>query len=132
MDERDFNEKMKEINLKLKNNPDLIDQINDHIFKIEEILETAVQVNILFFENFHEHIEEVNDSLFIEEKNLDDTITLKKFLDALNVKDEEMDYKILFDPIYLKKGLNEISNVLITNVADKLIIVPKAKENEKE
>ena len=130
MDEERINQKMNEIDKKLKNNPKLIEVINNHIFSIEEILETNIQVNILFFDDYNEHINEMNNSLFIEEKNYNDTITLEEFLGFFY--DEEKNLKVLFDPIYLKKGLNEIKNLLITTVEDKIIIVPKTNKNEEK
>ena len=130
MDEERINQKMNEIDRKLKNNPKLIEVINNHIFSIEEILETNIQVNILFFDDYNEHINEMNNSLFIEEKNYNDTITLEEFIGFFN--DEEKNMKVLFDPIYLKKGLNEIKNLLITTVDDKIIIVPKTNKNEEK
>ena len=47
---------------------------------------------------------------------------LKDFISML--EDEDGDLKLSFDPIYLKKGINNINNMLITTIGDKIIIVP--------
>lgn len=130
MNENHIEKKLKEIDKKLKNNPHLIEKINNHIFSIEEILGTNIQISVLFIDDFTDHFEEVKNTLFIENEILDDTITLNEFLNFF--KGEDGDSKVLFDPVYLKKGLNEIKNVLVTTLDDKLIIVPKNKEDEKK
>lgn len=63
-------------------------------------------------------------------KPKDGTMKLSEFSKFLIEEDPEL--KLCIDPIYLKKGMNEIGNVLLTTYNNKVIIVPKpVDENEK-
>lgn len=126
-----FIKKLQAINDKLEKNPDLKIEIDKCVSKIEEILENQVDFYVVDTVELEEY-EDILDTYDEDEiySHNDDALNLAEFIDL--IKYEEQEYKISIDPIYLKEGLNDITNVLVTTYEDKMIIVPKTNKDEKE
>jgi hypothetical protein len=115
----------KEIEEKLEANPSLKDEIEAYVDRIEEILGYSVDLHVVYLEGVSDYIETLNEYDDIE---ISKAMTLRQFIDFLDEEDENLEVNI--DPIYLKKGINSINNILLTTVGDKLIIVPKINEKD--
>jgi len=110
-------------------------ELHDSIKKIEEIYGYPIDIALIvadlddplgvdtFNEDSYNYSMDMNYDEMLK-KPSDETMKLselKKFL-----SEEDPDLKICIDPIYLKQGINEIRNVLLTTYDDKVIIVPKS------
>lgn len=130
-DKDNFEDIIKRIQNKLDKNPELQDEIEKHILAIQEIFEHPIEVNLIYGDEIFDDYDE-DGELFEDLENVDlsKSMTINEFIDFLS-KEKEGNLKIAIDPIYLKKGINEITNVLITTYDDKAIIVPaNRKEDE--
>ena len=98
------------------------------ITNIEEIFDTNVEINIVANEDIDTYLDTFNE---YSEDNLEyDGMTLKEFINYLSTEEENL--MVSIDPIYLKEGINEINNVILTTLGDKVVIVPLLKGNEDE
>ena len=127
-----FKRKLEMIGKKLEDNPELKDELNKAMEKIENIFEAPIEINIINneeFENYANIFDQYDENDLETDEN--QVITLKTFLEMFN-DETEYDFDFYIDPIYLKRGINPITNILITSVEEnKLIIVPKpVEENE--
>lgn len=119
---------LKEIQEKLEAHPELREEIKELVNRIEEIFETNVEINIVANEDVDGYLEVFNE---YSKENLEyDAMTLNQLIDYLNT--EEGDLKVSIDPLYLKEGINEINNVILTTLGDKVVIVPLIKGNDDE
>lgn len=123
----DFKRILDEIDEMLENNPEKRAQMEAAVQKIEDILGYPVDISVIMYDELLDY-EEGLGNMEIELNDINDGITLGEFINY--IKSERQEYKIVFDPLYLEKGLNTIENVLVTTIDDKVIIVPKRKENE--
>lgn len=127
-EEDEFNRIVKEIETKLENNPKLKRELEKNIENIETILGYQVDVTVIYMEGVKEYEEELN-GYNLNFDNENKAISLSEFVNYINEEDDELE--LCIDPIYLKKGVNKITNVLVTTINDCVIIVPKGKkENE--
>jgi len=53
-------------------------------------------------------------------------MTLNNLKTMLN--DEEGDLYLSIDPLYIKDGINDINDMLITTVKDRIILIPTIKK----
>jgi hypothetical protein len=70
-------------------------------------------------DEYHHQIEE-RESFYTDSSN---KMELHELVNYLASEDQTLHVHI--DPIYLKDGINEIKNVILTTLDDKVIIVPK-------
>ena len=128
-DSEEYNKILKRIEKKLNRNPQLKRKLASHIESIEEILENKIDVTVVFDKGVDDYEDEFEKYQF----NLDDhyeSMELGEFINFIGEEDET--YKVFIDPLYLKKGINNITNVLVTTIDDAVIIVPKSdKKDEK-
>lgn len=125
-DDDKLKELVEKLNKKLKD-PEIKKEVTDAIEKIEEIFETEIDISIIFNETVNDYKELFSEYDLDDVPDLDDVLTLGHLKTVL---DEETDdeLKIGIDPIYLKeKGINNISDLIITTFEDKIILVPKGK-----
>jgi ABC-type thiamine transport system substrate-binding protein len=118
-DEEKYQKKLEEVKEKY-NDPMINAQIESYLSEIEELLDCAVDLEFMIYpqaEEYQEHL----DSGEVEFPK-QETVPLKRVVEAL--QDEDEDYKVFVDPIYLKPGLNPISDVLVTTQNNNVIIVP--------
>jgi len=116
-DER--NKHFQMIKHKLKSKP-IKDKLEKHISAIQKIFECPISISLVF-DNDDKYTSEVTDREVFGKKRME----LSHFIDFLNSEDKSLYVNI--DPIYLKDGINEIENILLTSIEDKLIIVPQIK-----
>jgi hypothetical protein len=114
-DERNNHFKM--IKHKLKNKK-IKDELEKYILKIQSIFECDINISLVFNDN--EYVSGISDR---ETFNTEKKMPLADLINTLNSEDKSLYVNI--DPIYLKDGINEINNILLTSIDDKLIIIPK-------
>ena len=125
----EFEKIMREIEQKLKNNPKLKEEIQNSVANIERILGYEVDVSVIYNRGVSDYEQELEGYNLDIDDDVDEEIKLKDFIKF--IEDEDSDYKVMIDPLYMKKGVNKITNVLVTTVDDYVIIVPKtSEENE--
>jgi len=125
----EFEKIMREIEHKLKNNPKLKEEIQNSVANIERILGYEVDVSVIYNRGVSDYEQELEGYNLDIDDDVDEEIKLKDFIKF--IEDEDSDYKVMIDPLYMKKGVNKITNVLVTTVDDYVIIVPKtSEENE--
>lgn len=127
--ENEFDKFLENLKNRLDNNPDIKEKIQDHIDALEELFEADVDVNIVYNSNVNEY-REIYDAYKgkIVEPDDESIMILEDFLGMLN--NEEKHLKLSFDPLYLKEGINNVNNMLITTYDDNIIIVPTIKKEE--
>jgi hypothetical protein len=120
--EQEWNEAQRKEHLdmikhKLKNRV-IKEKLEKHMNEVQKIFECPISISLVFDGNLYsEHIDERDEYLTPKK------MMLKDFIDFITEEDQSLYLNI--DPIYLKDGINEISNVLITTLGDKAIIVPQ-------
>lgn len=112
-------------------------ELYDSIKKIEDIYGYPIDIALIitdtnetfgvdtYNEDSYRYGQEM-DYDYMLKKPQDGTMKLSEFKQFLSEEDPEL--KICIDPIYLKQGINEIGNVLLTTYNNKVIIVPKPTE----
>ena len=127
MGNKDVDKKLKEIEEKLIKNPDLRVEIKELVNRIEEIFDTAVEINIVSNQSVDEYLGLFNE---YDTNELDyHAMSLGDFIDYISKEDKTLNLSI--DPLYLKDGINEINNVILTTIDDKVVIVPMINKEEK-
>lgn len=116
-DERNNHFKM--IKHKLKNKP-IKDELEKHISAIQKIFECPISISLVF-DSDSKYTSEVTEREIFGNKEM----CLGDFMDFLDSEDKSLYVSI--DPIYLKNGINDIKNILLTSIDNKLIIVPQIK-----
>jgi hypothetical protein len=112
-------------------------ELYDSIKKIEEIYGYPIDIALIitdmdsqlgidtYNEDSYNYSMDMNYGDMLKKPD-DETMKLSEFRKFLS--EEDPDLKICIDPIYLKEGINEIGNVLLTTYDNKVIIVPKPVE----
>lgn len=126
-DER-YARKMKELNEKL-DDPKIQKQIDSWIDKMSAKLGCSVEVMF----NVHPEIDEYEEFMESGEFEIPRNVVTMKLKDVIEILSfEDGEFKVFMDPIFLKKGLNEINNMLTTTVNDNLIVIPVSHLKKKE
>ena len=131
-EEEDFNKFLDRIKNKLENNPDLREEIEQNVSRLSEIFETDVNINLEYYpnvENYKEIFKKYNVENIekpIIQPDLESPMTLTNFKTMLD--DEEEDLFLCIDPLYIKDGINDINDMLITTVKDRIILIPTVKK----
>ena len=133
-EEEDFNKFLDRIKNKLENNPDLREEIEQNVSRLSEIFETDVNINLEYYpnvENYKEIFKKYNVENIekpIIQPDLESPMTLTNFKTMLD--DEEEDLYLCIDPLYIKDGINDINDMLITTVKDRIILIPTVKRKK--
>jgi radical SAM superfamily enzyme YgiQ (UPF0313 family) len=118
--QENYKRRMEEIDRKLKE-PKISKKVDTFLEKIS--IELGCDVELSF--NVHPEVEEYENYMesedFIIPREIE-TMKLGEFVDHLSQEDRE--FKVYIDPIYMKQGVNEVNNVLMTTVKDSVIVVP--------
>ena len=117
--ENERNKHFQMIKHKLKNKL-VKDNLEKHISAIQKIFECPISISLVF-DNDDKYTNEVTEREVFGDKKM----YLEDFVNFLNSEDKSLHVSI--DPIYLKDGINNIKNILLTSMDDKLIIVPQIK-----
>lgn len=119
LEEDDYKKRFEEVNKKLSD-PEISKKIDKYLQKIAKLTECDVELNFTVIPHLDDYIEvQESDEYQIPEFP---SMKLNKFLEHMNK--ENSDFDVYVDPIYLKSGVNEIIDVLITTVDKKIILVP--------
>ena len=108
--------------------PLLKKKVEDAVATIEEIFEAQIDISLVYsigLEEYKEVYEKYEEGELSKEPEKE-VMNVKEFISCLEREPE--DYKIVMDGIYLEKGLNEINNLYITTLDNKIIVVPKPIE----
>lgn len=117
----ELNKKLQDVKIKKK--------IDNFLLKMTQ--ELNCDVEILF--NVYPEVDEYGDYMDSEEFEIPTEIPTMKLKDFVNhINKEDMNYNVFIDPIYLKKGLNEINDVLTTTLDNNMIIVPISDKSNKK
>lgn len=133
-EEEDFNKFINRIKDKLENNPDLREEIEKNVSRLSEIFETDVNINLEYYpnvENYKEmfkkyNVEDIEKPII--QPDLESPMTLNNLKTMLD--DEEEDLYLCIDPLYIKDGINDINDMLITTVNDRIILIPTVKRKK--
>ena len=131
--EEDFNKFIDRIKDKLDNNPELREEIESNVSRLSEIFETDVNINLEYYPNVENYKEifkkyDVND---IEKPIIQPDLESPMMLsDLKTMLDDEDDLYLCIDPLYIKDGINDINDMLITTVNDRIILVPTVKKKK--
>lgn len=130
MDEEEYKEKFEKINRKL-NDPKISKKIDDYLKKISDLVDCAVELNFNVTPELDEYTEmQESDDYSMPDDDVK-TMTLGFFMNSLK-KEKNENFKLYLDPIYLNNGVNEIIDLLITTIDDKLILVPISNKKSKK
>ena len=126
-----FDDYIDRIKTKLNENPELSNKINLYKDELSKIFEIDVDITLIFDDDVESYKSvfdgyEVNDEVEYDINTNNTTMVLSEFTNMLN--DEDKNLNLSFDPIYLKKGINNIEDILITTYNDNIIIVPVRKK----
>lgn len=107
-------------------------EVDKHLAEISKLVDCGVEINFVVMPHV-ENYEELQQSDDYSVPELP-SMKLRDLIDHLKKEDKNMD--VYIDPIYLKKGVNQITDILITtsdenNGDTKLIIIPIAFKNTK-
>lgn len=130
MENDNFDDYMDRLKIKLDKNPELSDKIEEYKDKLSKIFETDIDITLNFSENIESYRNVLNDydEDGLLDSNDEQSMVLSEFIEMLQT--EKGNLKLSFDPLHMKKGINNINNMLITTYDDTIIIVPIRKKEE--
>lgn len=121
--DKELNKYLKRIKNKFEDNPELKDEIEELVDRLTEIFESEVDLSVKFDLNVEDYKKE-----YIKYEDEDLSLTGDKVMRVEDLKtiidEEEQDLYLSIDPLYLKKGINDIHDLILTTYENKLIIVP--------
>jgi hypothetical protein len=119
-DEEDYKKRFEEVSKKL-NDPKISKKVDDYLKKIALLVDCDVELNfnVLPFVDDYSQIQESGEFKIPEHP----TMKLHQLVDHLT-KEHDQSLDVYIDPIYLRSNVNEIVDVLITTIDQKIIIVP--------
>lgn len=119
-EEAEYKKRYEALNRKLSD-PKVSNKVDDLLEKISKLVDCDVELNFMVTPHLdnYQDVQE-SDEYIIPEQT---TMKLDDFIGHLN-KEKDGDFDVYFDPIYLKNGVNEIIDILITTLDKKMIIVP--------
>ena len=107
---------------KMDENPELKEEVELIVTRLGDIFEADIDLNIRFDPNVEDYREEFikyeDDDFILAD---DDTMTVD---DMITLLEDEENLYLSIDPIYLKNGINDIKDMLITTYENKIILVP--------
>jgi len=116
----DYKKRYEEVNKKLSD-PTISSKIDKYLQKISKLVDCDVELNFTILPHLDDYAEmQESDEFVIPEYP---TMKLGDFVNHLN-KEQDGSFDVYVDPIYLKSGVNEIVDMLITTLDKKVIIVP--------
>lgn len=115
----DYRKRFEEVNKRLAD-PEISAKIDKYLQKIGKLADCDVELNFTVVP----HLDDYMDVQESPEFSIPEfpTMKLNDFLNHMN--NEKSDYDVFIDPIYLKMGVNEIVDMLVTTVEKKIILVP--------
>ncbi|MFW5847643.1 MAG: hypothetical protein ACOCVF_01810 [bacterium] len=127
MDEREEFNKISEEILKKLSDPKVAQKFQRLQDEMYDLIGYPIEVNFVYARGVEDYMERYEELLQDDSFEFDDSaITVEEFIQFLSNEDKSK--KIYIDPIYLKKGVNEINNLIVLDNNDVVLIVPKRKE----
>lgn len=117
--------------IKKLENPLFKKKVEDSISTIEKMFGTEIDITLVFNKDIEIYKDIFKEYIGKDElkSGLSEAMTLGELKNVLkNETDDNL--KVTFDPLYLKKGINIITDVISTVVNDYIILIPKNKKNE--
>ena len=127
-DEDEFEKIIRDIKDKLDKNEKLKIEVQNNVANIERIIGYEVEVSVIFDKGASDYDEIMKEYEPLEINDIDEKLKLGEFINFIS--EEDLNNNLVIDPLYLKGGLNLITNVLITTIDDCIVIVPKIKEKD--
>lgn len=118
--EEDYKKRMLEIQRKLQE-PKLKKKVDSFLLSMSKELKCEVELFFNAYPEVDDYEEYMDSEDFIVPREVV-TMKLGDFIDHISQEDRE--FKMYIDPIYMKHGVNEINDVLLTTVKDCVIVVP--------
>jgi hypothetical protein len=120
VDDNDYKRRYEEVNKKISD-PAISSKIDKYLQKIAKLVDCDVELNFTIVPHIDDYSEfQESENFAIPEYS---TMKLDDFINHLQ-KEHDKNFDVYFDPIYLKAGVNEIVDVLMTTIDKKVIIVP--------
>lgn len=119
-EEAEYKKRYEALHRKLSD-PRISNKVDDFLQKISKLVDCDVELNFMVTPHLdnYQDIQESDDYTIPEHT----TMKLGDFIGHLN-KEKDVNFDVYVDPIYLKNGVNEIVDMLITTLDKKMIIVP--------
>jgi hypothetical protein len=127
-DEDEFEKIIRDIKDRLDKNEKLKIEVQNNVANIERIIGYEVEVSVIFDKGASDYDEIMKEYEPLEINDIDEKLKLGEFINFIS--EEDLNNNLVIDPLYLKGGLNLITNVLITTIDDCIVIVPKIKEKD--
>lgn len=120
INEDDYKKRYDEVNSRLSD-PKISKKIDDYLKKIATLADCDVELNFQILP----HMDDYSEKQESEDYTIPEypTMKLSEFINHMN-KEKDGEFDVYVDPIYLKSGVNEIIDVLLTTLDRKIIIVP--------
>lgn len=118
--EEDYKQRILEIQRKLRE-PKMKERVDKFLLTMSKELNCEVELFFNAYPEVEDYEEYMDSEDFIVPREVV-TMKLGDFID--HISQEDRDFKMYIDPIYMKKGINEINDVLLTTVKDCVIVVP--------
>lgn len=119
--EEEYKKRMAEVNKKLKD-----PKIKKRVDKFIDIMTKDLNCDVEIIFNVYPEVDDYEDHMETEDFQLPSpeipTMKLGDLIDHIN--DEDYNFNVYIDPLYLRKGLNELNDILTTTVDRNMIIVP--------
>lgn len=125
--EEEYSRRIKEIHNGLQE-PKIRKKIDKLLTELNLLFNCDFTLMYDFFPEAEEYKEFINENKVSLPPRDVPTMTLGEFVSHISKEDDQ--FKIYIDPIYLRKGLNEINDVLTTTVDNKIIVVPVSHDKK--
>jgi len=125
--EEQYSRKIQEIENGLQR-PEIKKKIDKLINELNELFGCDFTLMYDFFPEAEEYGNLIDQNKINVPKRDVDTMTLGELIS--HISKEDKNYRVFIDPIYLKKGVNEINDVLTTTINNDVIVVPISHNKE--
>lgn len=121
-----FDDEIRRIENLLSTNKEVKRKLEGYIEKIQKLVDCDIDITFIPDDPFEkDYMDNLTGYEMDEDFEEQETLTLEKFLTFFS--DEEKSMKLSIDPIYLHEKLNNIEDVIITTLDDRIILVPITK-----
>ena len=121
--DKELDKYLKRIQNKMETNPQLKEEVEELVARLTDIFESEIDLSIKFDINVEdykkEYVKYEDEEFTVASEDVMRVEDLKSIID-----DEEQHLYLSIDPIYLKKGINDVKDMLITTYENKIILVP--------
>jgi hypothetical protein len=126
---QEFTRRMTEIRNQLNEEP-IKGKVDEFLTSLGEELKCNLSLYYSVIPETDEFDDYMKSEDFIIPERSDPTMTLGEVIS--HISQEDKDYQIFIDPIYLDKGVNSVNDVLMTVVDENVIIAPVNHKYKKQ